>query len=85
MSDIQTKFSMENLITGGKALSRLPDETPQRHPQSLSEGFRHTNKLHRSDQSDDVSSTKEQRSLKERESVNAETAKPRPMDHQQIP
>ena len=29
--------------TRGKALSRLPEETLQRHPQSLSEGFRHTN------------------------------------------
>ena len=28
---------------GGKALSRWPEETLQRHPQSLSEGFRHTN------------------------------------------
>ena len=29
--------------TGGKALSRWPEETLQRHPQSLSEGFRNTN------------------------------------------
>ena len=28
---------------GGKALSRWPKETLQRHPQSLSEGFRNTN------------------------------------------
>ena len=28
---------------GGKALSMWPEETLQRRPQSLSEGFRHTN------------------------------------------
>ena len=26
----------------GEALSRWPEETPQRYPQSISEGFRHT-------------------------------------------
>ena len=39
-------ISKESLLwrtTGGKALSRRPEETLQRHPQSLSEGFRHTN------------------------------------------
>ena len=30
-------------IKGGKALSRWPEETLQRHLQKLSEGFRHTN------------------------------------------
>ena len=30
-------------IRGGKALLRWPEETLQRHPQSISEGFRHTN------------------------------------------
>ena len=39
MSDFQRKSSMENYK---KALSRWPEETLQRHPQSLSEGFRHT-------------------------------------------
>ena len=31
------------ITSGGKALSRWPEETLQRHPQSLSEGLRHTN------------------------------------------
>ena len=35
--------------TGGKVLSRWPEETLQRHPQSLSEGFRHTNGVFRTD------------------------------------
>ena len=55
-----------------KALSKWPEETLQRYPNSLSEGFRHTNRLHMSDQSVGVSSTKEQLSKKERESVKLE-------------
>ena len=42
MSDFQRKSSMEN-YRRDLALSRWPEETLQRHPQSLSEGFRHTN------------------------------------------
>ena len=41
MRDFQRKFFWRT--TGGKALSRWPEETLQRHPQSLSEGFRNTN------------------------------------------
>ena len=40
------RTSKESLLwktAGGKALSRWLEETIQRHPQSLSEGFRHTN------------------------------------------
>ena len=39
------KLSFLLRITGGKAFSRLPEETLQRHPQTLSEGFRHTNRV----------------------------------------
>ena len=44
MSDFQRHDSLlSNLwrITGGKALSRWPEEMLHRNPQSLSEGFRH--------------------------------------------
>ena len=40
------RLSKKSLLwktTRGKALSRRPEETLQRHPQSLSERFRHTN------------------------------------------
>ena len=39
-------ISKESLLwrsTGGKALSRWPEQMVQGHPQSLYEGFRHTN------------------------------------------
>ena len=43
MSDEQIpKESSLQRITGGDALSRWPEEMLQRHPQSISEGFRHT-------------------------------------------
>ena len=37
------KESILWITTEGKALSRWPEEMLQKHPQSLSEGFRHTN------------------------------------------
>ena len=43
------------------------------------------NRLHRSDQSGEVSSTKEQLFMKKKENQNAENAKPIPMDNQLIP
>ena len=43
MPDERLKKSLLWRTTRGKALSVWPEETLQRHPQSLSEGFRHTN------------------------------------------
>ena len=78
--------------TGGKALSRWPEDTLQRHPQSLSEGFRHgvlgtdctgAIKVGRSHQQSSSSLWEKKReSVKLKES--AENAKPIPMGHQLI-
>ena len=69
--------------TRGKALSRWPEETLQRHPQSLSEGFLYIN-----GEQTGIKVAREQL-YEKREFVklkeSAENAKPRPMGHQQIP
>ena len=91
MSDFQRKSSTENYKR--ESAPRWPEETLQRHPQNLSEGFRHTNGvLTMSDQSGRGLSTKEQLSmtlcLEKRESVKKEStekAKPIPMGQQLIP
>ena len=48
----------------GELKERWPEETLQRHPQSLSEVFRHTNWVLGTDCTGAVSSTKEQLSMK---------------------
>ena len=82
MSDSHRKSSMENYRRESalKVARRNATKTP-----SMGLG----NRLHRSDQSGVVSSTKEQLSMKKRESVklkiSAENAKPIPMAHQLSP
>ena len=80
------KVSMQN---GGQALSRWPEETLQRHPQTSLKDFDLTNKVLWTACTGEVSSQKEQLTMKKGESVtlkeSAKNAKPKPMGHQQIP
>ena len=86
MSDFQRKFFMENyrresaLNVARRNASKTPSE-----PFYWISTYQQTA---RGDQSGEVSSTEEQLSIKERESLkleeSTENAKPRPMGHQQI-
>ena len=67
MSDFQKSLLWRT--TGGKALSGWPEETLQRHPQSISEGFRHTDEVLGIDCTGAIKVTKEQLSMKKKENL----------------
>ena len=77
---LRKTFSMENYRW--KALSRWPEETLQRHPQSLSEGFRHTSGVMGTDCRGAIKVAKKREYMKLKESTD--NAKSRPTGHQQI-
>ena len=86
---VTSKESFPWRIKEGRLLSKWTEEMLQRPPERiLTYHYGLGNKLHRSNQSGEVSSTEEQLTAKKRESVqlkeNASNAKPRPMGRQQI-
>ena len=87
-------FAKENPLLrtrNGQTLQWWSEEAIQRHPQSLPQGFQHTNshenKLHRTEQSGEASSEEVLVNMRQKESAkpsrNVHSAKPEVRHHQQ--
>ena len=94
MQNMHTVLKLAQLRWTGHGIGipdelRWPEETLQRHPQTSLKDIDLTNRVLGTACNGEVSSTKEQLTMKKRESVtlkeSAKNAKPKPVGHQQIP